>query len=177
MTILETDRLRLRELDSAIDAEFIFELLNSPKFLAYIGDRGVRSISEAASFIDERYRESYRLNGFGLYLVELREKDSPTIPGPSGPAVGLCGFVKRDNLPGPDIGFAFLPEYEGKGYGTESARAMLEYGHETLGFSRVLAITTPDNDASGKLLIKLGFKFDRFVESDGESLKLFAADL
>jgi len=165
--IFETERLIVRELNSASDAEFICALLNTPKFIKYIGDRGVRTTEEAADFIDNRYRQSYRDHGFGLYTVVLKQ---------DGTAVGVCGFVRRDTLPGPDIGFAFLPEYEGKGYGYESASAMMDHGRDILGFKRILAITSLDNDASGWLLEKLGFVFDRVIESGDENLKLFYAD-
>ncbi len=167
MKILETERLFIREMDSATDAEFIFELLNTPKFIKYIGDRGVRSAGEAGDFIENRYRLSYRDNGYGLYLVE-RKND--------GVSVGLCGFVKRDTLPGPDIGFAFLPDYERQGYGFESADAMMRHGREKLGFTTILAITSLDNDASGRLLEKIGLQFDRLIESGDETLKLYSTE-
>lgn len=169
MTIVETDRLVLRELDSASDAESIFELLNTPKFLKFIGDRGVRSVEQAREFIDDRYRASYREHGYGLYAVERRS---------GGSAVGICGFVKRDHLEQADIGFAFLPEFERRGYGFESAEAALRYGRDSLGFERVLAITSQDNVVSGKLLSKLGFAFNRIVATpDGEELNLYAITL
>jgi RimJ/RimL family protein N-acetyltransferase len=164
MKILETNRLGLRELDSATDAEFMFELLNSPKFIQYIGDRGVRSVEQARTFIETRYQPSYELHGYGLYTVERRE---------DGKQVGICGFVRRDSLPGPDIGFAFLPEYERNGYGYESAAAIMEYGRSVLGLDIVLAITTTDNEASGRLLEKLGFAFAELIESGEETLKLY----
>ena len=182
MNILETERLSLRELDSAIDAEFIFELLNTPKFLKYIGDRGVRSADEAREFIVNRYRKSYREHGYGLYLVQLRD----SLTGEAGTlatarvsaSIGLCGFVKRDTLPAPDLGFAFLPGFESKGYGFESATAIMQFGKETLGFSQVLAITSLDNAASIKLLEKLGFAFDRIhTNPEGEDLNLFEKQL
>jgi RimJ/RimL family protein N-acetyltransferase len=169
VTVLETERLVLRELDSALDAEFIFALLNTPKFIKYIGDRGVRSVDDAAVFVEDRYRESYREHGYGLYAVKLKAGDTP---------IGICGFVKRDHFEHADIGFAFLPEFEGKGYGFESADAMLRYGRDTLGFKRVLAITSQDNDVSGKLLTKLGFAFSGlFTTPEGEELKLFEKHL
>jgi RimJ/RimL family protein N-acetyltransferase len=152
-------------MDSAGDAEFIFRILNSPKFIKYIGDRGVRSVDDARDFIENRYRQSYRDHGFGLYTVELKSNKE---------LVGMCGFVRRETLPEPDIGFAFLPEHEGMGYGIESASAVLKYGLDELRFTKVLAITTPDNAASGKLLDKLGFVFERLIESDDETLKLFS---
>ncbi len=164
MTIVETERLILREVDAATDAAFMFELLNAPKFLKYIGDRGVRSVGEAASFIEDKYRQSYRVNGFGLYTVELKD---------TAVQVGICGFVKRDTLPSPDLGFAFLPEHERKGYGHESASNMLEYGRTKLDFDRVLAITSPGNEASELLLLKLGFVSKSPVDTAGERVNLF----
>ena len=129
----------------------------------------MRSVSEAAVFIEDRYRQSYRDHGFGLYAV-VRKEDNAKL--------GLCGFVKRDNFEFPDIGFAFLPEYERLGYGFESAVAVLAYGLETLGFSHVLAITSLDNDASGRLLEKLGFVFSESLEMPaGDTVKLFEIEL
>lgn len=165
MKILETERLCLREI-TADDAAFTLDLLNQPSFVRYIGDRGVRDLDEARDFIESRYQKSYRDNGYGLYIVEL--KDTGATP------IGICGFVRRDTLPGPDIGFAFLPQFEKKGYAYESASAVMKYGRDTLGFQRVLAITTTNNDASGKLLGRLGFRFDKLFESNGETLKLFS---
>lgn len=185
-------------MDSAVDAEFIFGLLNSPKFLQYIGDRGVRSVEDAADFIETRYRQSYREHGFGLYVVELCHQNDTdhTLPTgrvsavnrklstgrvsalDAGTQVGICGFVKRVFLPAADIGFAFLPNFEGHGFGFESATAIVKYGRDTLGLKRVLAITSQDNDASVKLLDKLGFiSSGAFMLPDGETVNLFEANL
>ena len=91
--------------------------------------------------------------------------------------IGICGFVKRDTLPEADIGFAFLPQFERKGYALEAAAAVMDYGRETLKLGRVLAITTIDNESSGRLLNKLGFQFEDFVKTGDEVLKLFSFDL
>ena len=168
MKILETKRLILREVIEN-DAEFMLDLLNQPSFIKYIGDRGVRTTEEAKDFIETRYRKSYRDHGYGLYTVELKE---------TGESIGVCGFVKRDTLPESDIGFAFLPQFEKKGYAFESAEAVLKYGKETLNLKRILAITTQDNENSGRLLEKLGFKFEQLIEMpNDEILKLFSTDL
>ncbi len=166
MKILETERLILREIEES-DDEFMLDLLNQPSFIKYIGDRNVRSLEEARAFIESRYRQSYRDNGFGLYAVEIKDTNT---------AIGMCGFVRRDSLPDADIGFAFLPQFERKGYALEAARAVMEYGREELGLKRVLAITTQDNESSGRLLDKLGFKFDGLITqpNDTEELKLFS---
>jgi RimJ/RimL family protein N-acetyltransferase len=106
---------------------------------------------------------SYARNGFGLYLVELKDTAVP---------VGLCGLLKREELPDADIGFAFLPDYWGKGFAFESARAVLKDARERLKLKRVLAIVMPDNHTSIKLLEKLGMKFER----DKDDVKVFASD-
>ena len=166
MKILETERLILREIVET-DAEFILDLLNQPSFIKYIGDRNVRTAEQAREVIEKRYRQSYLEHGFGFYTVELKENDAP---------IGFCGFVKRDFLPDVDFGFAFLPQYEGKGYAFESAHALMKYGRDVLGLNRLLAITTPDNERSGRLLAKLGFKFESLIETPNhnEELKLFS---
>lgn len=166
MQILETERLLLREIISE-DAAFVLDLLNQPSFIKYIGDRGVSNLDQSRDFIEIRYRQSYQNYGYGLYTVELKEKSVP---------IGICGFVKRDTLPHPDIGFAFLPQYERKGYAFESAAATVLYGREILGFDRILAITSLDNARSGQLLAKLSFSLERIITMpDGENLKLFAS--
>src|SRR3954471_1527541 len=129
MQILETGRLALREIDSATDAEFILELLNSSGFIKYIGDRGVRTRDEAKDFIETRFRKSYTDHGFGLYAVDLKAEEAP---------IGMCGFVKRDGLPSADLGFAFLPQFEKQGYAFESASAVMRYGRDVLGLGQVL---------------------------------------
>ncbi len=140
MQILETERLILREIDSAVDAEFVLELLNSPGFIKYIGDRGIRTLDQARVFIESRFRKSYDDHGYGLWAVEVKEnvEGNTLVTGRVSPclAIGICGFVKRDGLPDADLGFAFLPQFERKGYGFESASAMMKYGRETLGFGR-----------------------------------------
>ncbi len=167
MTVVETERLILRRL-TVDDAEFIFELLNEPSFLQYIGDRGVRSLDDAQEYILNGPVASYEQHGFGLYLTVLRESKVP---------IGICGLLKRESLEDVDIGFAFLPKYWSKGYAFESASAVMDYGRELLGLKRIVAITAPDNDASIRLLEKLGMRFEKMVTlvEDGPESRLFAA--
>jgi RimJ/RimL family protein N-acetyltransferase len=163
---LEAEQLRLREfvLD---DAEFILELLNQPSFIQFIGDKGVRSVNDAKYYIATGPIESYQRHGFGLYLVELRDSKAP---------IGMCGVLKRESLPEPDLGFAFLPEFWGKGYALEAASAALAQARDVFRLTRILAITSPDNHASIKLLAKLGFQFERVMKlsSDSDEVKLFS---
>ena len=169
MIILETERLTLRKL-SIDDAEFTLELLNEPSFLRYIGDKGVRNLDDARQYILNGPVASYERNGFGLYLVELKENGIP---------IGISGLVKRDTLPDADIGFAFLPAYWSQGYAVESAAAVMNYAREVLGLTRILAITSPDNEASAKLLNKIGLRFEQMIRlsDDGDEVKLFTTDV
>nr|AIA15471.1 Acetyltransferase (GNAT) domain protein [uncultured bacterium] len=166
MKVLETERLVLRRM-SGEDAEFIFDLLNQPSFIKYIGDRNVRTIEDARQYILSRFVASYKKFGYGFYLVELKQNKTP---------IGICGLVKRDTLPDVDIGFAFLPEYWSQGYAFESAQAVMDYARKDLKLERILAITTKDNHSSGKLLNKIGLKFERLISVNDEELKLFSTD-
>ncbi len=165
--VLETARLTLRQA-SLDDGEFILRLLNEPSFLRFIGDRGVRTVEQARTYVAERLIDSYARHGFGLWVVERKDE-----PGP----IGICGLVKRDALPDPDIGFAFLPEFWSTGYGHESARAVARYAFSDLRVPRLLAVANGTNASSIRLLEKLGFAFSRtIVLSEGAAeLHLFAA--
>lgn len=169
LNVLETERLTLRKL-SADDAEFILELLNEPSFIKNIGDKGVRTSSDAVRYIQNGPVASYERFGFGLYLVQLKDGSVP---------IGICGLLKRDTLPDVDVGFAFLPKFWSKGYAFESASAVMKYGRTVLGIGRIVAITAPENDGSIKVLEKIGFKLDRMIRlSDGEpEVKLFVSDV
>ena len=169
MNILETDRLIVRRL-STDDAEFIFRLLNEPSWLRFIGDKGVRTVEDARAYILQGPVEMYSRLGFGLYLVALKE---------GGDAIGICGLIKRESLEDVDIGFAFLPEYWGRGYAFEAASAVMAYGGSVLGLKRIVAITSVDNDSSAKLLEKLGLRCEGMVKlsNDSEEVRLFGKDV
>jgi|SRR5687767_14834289 len=169
MFVLETERLTLRHLSPETDAEFILRLLNEPSFLQYIGDKRVRTLDDARAYIRNGPMKSYEENGFGLYRVGLKE---------DGRAIGICGLIKRNTLPEPDIGFAFLPEYWDKGYAHESAAAVMRHAREQLQLDRILAITSPENEASGKLLGKIGLHLQRTIRlsDDADEVKLFSTN-
>jgi RimJ/RimL family protein N-acetyltransferase len=166
VTVLETARLALREFD-AHDAEFVLRLVNEPSFLRYIGDRGVRTLDDARKYIADGPVAGYARDGHGLMRVE-RKSD--------GASLGMCGLLKRDALPEPDIGFSFFPEYWSQGYALEAASAVMRHARDTLAIGRILAITTRDNASSMRLLDKLGFRFERMVALGTEELRLFASE-
>jgi RimJ/RimL family protein N-acetyltransferase len=164
--ILETRRLVLREL-TLDDAPFILRLLNDPAWLRFIGDRGVRTVDDAHGYLENGPLKMYRERGFGLWLVELKPDATP---------VGICGLLKRETLSDVDLGFAFLPEFRGRGYGYEAAAATLAHGRNAIGLNRIVAVTAPDNTRSIALLEKLGLRFEKTVrlKSDGPETRLYA---
>jgi RimJ/RimL family protein N-acetyltransferase len=147
--ILETTRLKLREFTLA-DKLFIIELVNSPGWIKFIGDRNIRTEEQAAAYLENGPINSYKKYGFGLSLVELKDSLEP---------IGMCGLLKRADLDHPDIGFAFLPEFTGKGYACEIATATLAHAKNVLNHELILAITLPENKSSIKLLEKIGMTF------------------
>lgn len=168
MTVLETERLRLREL-TLDDAAFVQRLVGEPGWRRFIGDSGVETLEDARAYVERACLESYARHGFGLWGVELLE---------TGELVGLCGLIRRESLADVDLGFAFLEAFQGRGYATESGRAVLEQGERALGLGRVVAITSPDNAASVHVLRKLGFRREGPCPSPrgDEVLELFARE-
>ena len=160
--ILDTERLRLKEFTTA-DTDFIIALLNSPGWLQFIGDRNVRTKEEAHTYLENGPLKSYKENGFGLWMVELKEENIP---------IGMCGIIDRPNLDNPDIGFAFLPEYNGKGYAYEMAAATLDYAREALNMQVIYAITLPDNKSSIRLLEKIGLSYSKVIRFEGSEEEL-----
>jgi RimJ/RimL family protein N-acetyltransferase len=97
-------------------------------------------------------------------MVELKECSTP---------IGMCGIIRRDSLEYPDIGFAILPDHYGKGYGYEIADATLLFAKEKLMLPSICAITLPDNIPSIRLIEKLGMKFEKNLQMNGEVLQLY----
>lgn len=162
--VLETDRLQLRWLTVA-DAPFTLELLNEPAYLRHIGDKGVRNLDDARAYLRDRPMASYRQHGFGLYAVERKD---------SGVAIGMCGLIKRETLADVDIGYAFLAAHRGQGYAIEAATAVMAYGRDAFGLTRIVAITSADNERSIGLLHKLGLTLEQtIVWPDGETVSLY----
>ena len=164
--MIETARLRVRRLTAA-DAGFIVSLLNDAAFLRYIGDRGVRSEADAIAYIDTGPAAMHARFGFGLDLVEDRERSEP---------MGICGLLQREDLDAPDLGFAFLPPFRKRGFAHEAAAAVLDDVSARLRIPRVLAIVQPDNAPSIDLLERLAFGFERMVRPAGSrtDLRLYA---
>ena len=164
--VAETPRLRIRHF-TLDDAPFILRLLNEPSFIQNIADKGVRTLDAAREYLVSGPIASYERHGHGLNCVELRD---------SLVAIGMCGLIKRDTLDFPDLGYAYLPEHWAKGYALEAASEMMAQAGKEFGMTRVVAITSIENDRSIRLLERLGFRYERKIAlgDDPEEIKLFA---
>jgi RimJ/RimL family protein N-acetyltransferase len=156
--VLETPRLLLRHLTPG-DSAFLVELMNEVPYIENIGDRGVRTVADATRYIEEKYTASYVRQGFGLYLVELKEGAAP---------IGICGLVKRESLDHPDLGFAYLRRFWSRGYATEAASATLAYARDSLMLPYVYGLVSPKNARSIRLLELLGLYYVRSLELAGQ---------
>ncbi len=166
--VIETERLVLSRL-SMQDAAFMLELVNDPAWIRYIGDRGIRTLDDAAEYIRQGPLAMYAAYGYGLLRVARRG---------GGEAIGICGLLQRDFLEDVDLGFALLARFRGRGYALEAARAVVSDARKTLGLARLVAITAQGNEGSSKILERLGFGFERMVAYPGEAdpLRLFSLD-
>ncbi|MFT6051416.1 MAG: ribosomal-protein-alanine N-acetyltransferase [Halioglobus sp.] len=153
MKTLQTPRLIIEPLNTH-DAAITMAILNDPDFIAYVGDRGVRSLEDAKSYIVDRLLPHYQEHGYGMTAVRRRD---------NGETIGMCGLVNRDSLNYIDIGYAFLPSARGEGFALEACQAVMEMGKKEVGLNELAAIISPQNKASQALAVKLGMVLDCMV--------------
>lgn len=154
---LNTERLALRWFTAA-DADLMLRVWNDPAFVRFVGDRGIRSLDEAAAALEAGALAMYRDYGYGPYRVALQDSDEP---------IGICGLFKRDYLDDPDIGFGLLPEYCRSGYAYEAASAVMDDARKSGEFRRITAIVSPENTVSIGLIDKLGLSFVERIKPPG----------
>ena len=158
---LTANRLRMERISPA-DHLFIFELVNTPDWIRFIGDKKIKSPEDAKTFI-EKITGSENTT---YWVVKLKDGGDP---------IGVITFIKRDYLPHHDIGFAFLPAFVGKGYAFEATHAILRYLASHKLFTTILAFTLPHNAQSIRLLQKLGLQYEMEIEKDGSALHIYKA--
>ncbi|MBL4678460.1 MAG: GNAT family N-acetyltransferase [Mucilaginibacter sp.] len=158
--MIATTNLTLRRL-TINDAQFIFELLNTPTWKQFIGDRNINTLDDAENYILMMQKNFYDKYNLGLLSVSLKATDE---------SIGLCGLLKRDYLDNPDIGFAFMPGYEGRGFGYESCEAIIK----DYPFDKLYATTTNENIRSQKLIERCGLTYKKDIETpEGSILRLY----
>ncbi|OWY20141.1 N-acetyltransferase [Sphingobacteriales bacterium UPWRP_1] len=156
----ETGRLTLQLICPA-DADFILQLLNTDGWLQFIGNKQVYTQNDAIHYIDK----ILATENLYYWTVKLKPDDAPA---------GLVTYLKRNYLPHFDIGFAFLPCYQGTGYAFEATSAILAYVSTKLQHETVLAITVAGNTASIKLLERLNFSYEKTIETENGTLLVYA---
>lgn len=163
MIILETERLTLRHF-TLDDAPFVLDLFTQPSFIANVADRGLRSVEDAADYVRDHLFQAYGESGYGFWAVVSRA---------TGATIGLCGVIKRETLDDVDLGYGFLPQFWGNGFAREATTATMEHARHTLNLDRVVAIVSPHNAPSIKILDLLGMRREAEFTMPGEETPVF----
>lgn len=166
---VDTGRLLLRPF-TLDDAPAYWPLVALPEVLRYTGEQPLASLQEVRELLLARPLRDYAVHGFGrMACIEKH----------SGRLVGWSGLKYLEDLHEVDIGYRFLPDCWGKGYATESARALMQQGIDDHRPKRIVAQVEPANTASQRVLKKLGLTFERHIQPDGsmEHLDLYAISI
>ncbi len=163
MIVCETTRLVIRHFELR-DAAYVLAQLNEASFIQFIADKQVRSIIDAEKYLKDGPMASYDKFGFGLNIVLLKHSGAP---------IGMCGLLKRTELEYPDLGYALLPKYWGKGYATEASKAILNNAINIHKKNVVLGVTLANNQTSNCLLTRLGFTQNGIIELYGSENNLY----
>lgn len=160
--ILTTERLYLREFTLS-DAQVLIDLNSDPEVIRYTGDGPVPDLAEAERILNEIIFPQYK-NRLGRWAVHLKEGDE---------FIGWCGLKYLAELDEIDLGYRFFRKYWNKGYATESAKAVMEYGKNELKLGTIVARAAIDNINSIKVIEKLGFTFKEEAIEHGDKVKKF----
>lgn len=166
--LFQSSNLSVRRFKADDDA-FVFELLNTPNWKRFIGEKNIHTREDAVNYILNGPLTSYQKYGYGAWVVILKETEQP---------IGMCGLFKRDYLDKPDLGFAFLPGFEGRGLAYEASIGSLTHIKETYDLDSLYATTTGANVRSQRLLERCGFvRTGLITPPDGETLLLYTLSL
>ena len=167
--LIDTERLRIGPVTTD-DADIMLAIWNDPAFIHNVNDKGVRTLEEARDAIATGPQKMFAEHGVGPFWMELRE---------DGTRIGICGLFKRENIEYPDIGFALLPDWVGKGFAGEAAQAVVQYARDVLELPALTAIVSPRNAPSIRLIEKLGLQLDGLIRmpGDDEDVQLYSMSL
>ncbi|MDM5188184.1 GNAT family protein [Bacillus sp. DX4.1] len=146
--ILETERLILREL-TEYDAQDIFNCFSNEDVLRYYGQGPLTSIDQVKQIVGV-FARNYKENQGIKWGIEIKGKEG---------IIGTIGFQAwSSEHKRAEVSYALFPEKWGNGYATEAVSEVISYGLKELGLTRIGAIVFIENEASNKLLTKLGFE-------------------
>lgn len=158
MTIIQTPRLLLRELTDA-DHEALYEMYQDPRMSRFLGGPPPPR-DEYWRRVRETWPAYYARHGFGLWATVRRE---------DGRLLGRCGLLSQevDGERQVEVGYALAPEFWGRGYATEAARASRDHAFRTLDAPHVISLILPDNTASIRVAERNGMTFWKTAEFRG----------
>lgn len=160
---LETARLLLRPFQDG-DEDALYAQWNDPEVRRYLFDERPLERETVREQV-ERSQSSFARDGFGLFLLALRER-------PEEP-VGFAGLRRFGDEGEVELLYALLPTHWGRGLATEAARAVLRFGFERVGLAEVLAGADPDNTASFRVMERLGMELAREVDLRGRPVRYY----
>lgn len=147
--IFESDRLGFRMWEES-DKEPFAKMNANEEVMKYFPK--VLESKESDEFV-HRIREHFKQNGYGLWVVEIKDTKE---------FIGFIGFLiatfEAEFTPCVEIGWRLDNKYWNKGYATEGARACLEYGFNELNLERVYSFTAVINEPSQNVMNKIGLK-------------------
>lgn len=161
--MLQTNRLILREFKPG-DLEYLGSILVNPQVMKF-SSSGPCSIEEAQIRL-EKFIESYQIFGFGKWAVCLRG---------SNQLIGYCGIAmeKIDGKDEKELGYRLDSQYWGQGLATEAASATVKYGFEALNLPYILGVVERSNQASVRVLEKVGMKYERVTIFQGSEMDVY----
>lgn len=155
--VFRTARTSLRPV-SMEDVEYLHRLWTDPAVRRFFWDDEVISRGRAEAAVREAV-EDFGRHGFGPWIAESGEG--------GGAPVGFCGLRHLDGGPEVEVLYGISPPEWGRGYATEVALAVLRYGFERAGLTRVLGIADAENVASRRVLEKIGMTFQGLARHAG----------
>ncbi len=177
--VLETERCLVRETD-ARDAGELYEIYADPSVTDYM--EGLPEDPNAfKAWLEDYAKNVYGLLGYGIWTICLKGERPEEIEQQSGGArdgriIGRAGLSVREGYEDLELGFLIGKPWQGQGLACEVCSAILDHARQ-LGAERVIAFARPGNEASVRLLSKLGFRKERVAEVDGEPCILFGRQL
>jgi ribosomal-protein-alanine N-acetyltransferase len=165
---IRTERLVLRPIESE-DLDAYAGMYADPEVVRYLGDPRTASREETAAWLDRAIRRNER-EGWDLRSV-LRVDD--------GALVGRCGIavLEIDGVDEREIGFVLGREHWGRGFATEAATAMRDHAFGALGLSRLASPIHPENEASKRVVRKIGMTYERDATFHGRRVELFTIEV
>ena len=148
--MLETERLIIKKF-TMDDLPKLIELRSDEDVIKYLG--GIRMQNpEAIAKRLQFYIDCYEKYGFGMCAMIWKENCE---------MIGWCGLQPLEETGEIEVGYGMIKEFWGKGIGYESAMAWLKYGFETAGLERIVAIASPENTGSWRIMEKCGMRYER----------------